>query len=355
LNLRYLHAVIRERTLLVVGGGTGGHGAVAVAVAACAQRRGVRAIVVGDDPAIVERLAAGHETVCIAAAGVPRPPGLASHLARLRVPANALLACRDARRLVDAVQPDGAIVLGGAAAGIVAVAAARRGVRVVVHEQNAVFGVGNALAQRVACGVGVAFSTACARHNDVVTVPIPVRSAFAAAISPPHQRRIVVVGGSGGSAVLNSAVRTALPHWRRQGISGVWLGATSDDDGAGVLTPLRWTSQFADVLAAADVVITVGGAVTLAEAAAVRRPCIVLPRRDVAADHQHLNARALSALDAVHLATSTSLADDVIAVLNDEARATTLVSALGHWAGRDDNGRRDDPAATLVSMALGGR
>jgi UDP-N-acetylglucosamine--N-acetylmuramyl-(pentapeptide) pyrophosphoryl-undecaprenol N-acetylglucosamine transferase len=347
--------VSRERTLLVVGGGTGGHGAVAVAVASCAQQRGVRAIVVGDDPSIIDRVAAEHETVCIAPAGVPRPHRWASQLARLRVPGQLLRACTDAHRLVDVVQPDGVIVLGGAAAGIVAVAAARRGVPVVVHEQNAVFGVGNALARRVACGVGVAFPTLLPSRNDVVTVPVPIRAGFAAAPRTPRRRRLVVVGGSGGSTVLNAAVRAALPRWRAQGISGVWLGASNHDDGAGVLTPMRWTSQFADVLAASDVVITVGGAVTLAEAAAVGRACIVLPRRDVAADHQRLNARALSALGAVHVTTPRALADDVIGRLDDDNRALGLVTALGRWAGRDEHGHRSDPAAVLVSMALGER
>lgn len=164
---------------------------------------------------------------------------------------------------------------------------------------------------------------------------------------------MLVVGGSGGSAALNAAVRAALPRWRARGITGTWLGA-GVDDGGGALTPLRWTSAFAAALAAADVVVTVGGAVTLAEAAAVGRPCVVLPRRDVAADHQQQNARVLAGQGAVTLATRVSLADDVLALLDDERRARALVQGLERWAGRDVDGQRDDPGATLVGWALGG-
>ncbi len=164
-----------------------------------------------------------------------------------------------------------------------------------------------------------------------------------------------MVGGSGGSARLNAAVRAALPRWRARGLSGLWLGAAHDDDGGGVLTPSPWTSDFAGALAAVDVVVTVGGAVTLAEAAAIGRPCVVLPRRDVAADHQRQNAEVLAAQGAVVHTTARALADDVVAVVDDAARARSLVAGLLRWAGRDAQGRRADPAAHLVALALAGR
>jgi UDP-N-acetylglucosamine:LPS N-acetylglucosamine transferase len=85
----------------------------------------------------------------------------------------------------------------------------------------------------------------------------------------------------------------------------------------------------------------------LAEAAAVGRPCVVLPRRDVASDHQRKNAHALSARGAIALTTRAGLADDVLTVLADERRHATLAANLARWQRATTS-----PAAALLALAL---
>ena len=166
----------------------------------------------------------------------------------------------------------------------------------------------------------------------------------------------MVIGGSGGSAALNEAFAGARRALVSAGVTGLWVGvpgARSDD----AITCQPWCDDTAAAIAAADVVVTVGGAVTLAEAGVVGRPCVVLPRRDVAADHQWHNAQALWRRRAVVVATPAGLAADVIGLLDHETRARALAAALTTWASPRMSAPTSVSASTyaakLVAWALG--
>jgi UDP-N-acetylglucosamine--N-acetylmuramyl-(pentapeptide) pyrophosphoryl-undecaprenol N-acetylglucosamine transferase len=105
--------------------------------------------------------------------------------------------------------------------------------------------------------------------------------------------------------------------------------------------------DMAAALAAADLVVTAAGAVSLAEAGAVRRPCLVLPRHDVAADHQRANTRAWQGIGAVLPTTASTLVDDVLALAGDVPQQQALGAALSTWVRAPIDG-----ATWLAAQAL---
>jgi UDP-N-acetylglucosamine--N-acetylmuramyl-(pentapeptide) pyrophosphoryl-undecaprenol N-acetylglucosamine transferase len=294
----------------VAGGGTGGHAAAAVAVAAAVLERGARPLLVADGAAVpaLRRWAPTVPLLPLPALQGPwRGPRLLQALAAL----------------ATQPRPHGVIGL-GAAASVPAVLAGRaRGARVVIHEQNAVPGRANRLLAPLAHVRGAAFAEVWPQ-----VVPVPVRAAFQSR-PPPRGRRVLVLGGSAGAPCLDAAVIRALSRWRRAGITGLWHTRLTD---AGPLTPQRWIHDVPVAIASADVVITVAGALSLAEAGRVGRPCVVLPRRDVAGDHQQANAVALEARGAVLLPTTDQLGATVEHLLTDLDRADQLAANLSAWA-----------------------
>src|SRR4029450_9378541 len=110
----------------------------------------------------------------------------------------------------------------------VALAARMEGVPVVLHEQNAVPGIANRLAARVASRIAVGVDAAAAAFppERAVVVGNPVRpelarldraalhdEALAAFGLDPDRRTLFVFGGSQGARHLNQAVIAATAHW----------------------------------------------------------------------------------------------------------------------------------------------
>jgi UDP-N-acetylglucosamine--N-acetylmuramyl-(pentapeptide) pyrophosphoryl-undecaprenol N-acetylglucosamine transferase len=337
-----------EAPTILVAAGHGGHIAAAVAVAdAVRARGGCPVLVVEAGPrgaAAATRMAPWCRQVVVADAGFPRSGGPGLWRQRLGVPVRLARTTSAVVALLTAVKPTAAIVLGGAVCGPLALLARARGVRVIVHEQNAVMGVANRGASGVADVVVGAF-----RGVGDQRIPVPVRGAFLATTPSPVStgRSLLVVGGSSGSAALDDALADGVGRLVEAGFSGVHVTAGPRP----VMAPGWRTTPFIDdmaaALAAADLVVTAAGAVSLAEAGAVRRPCLVLPRHDVAADHQRANTRAWQGIGAVLPTTASTLVDDVLALAGDVPQQQALGAALSTWVRAPIDG-----ATWLAAQAL---
>ena len=133
-----------------------------------------------------------------------------------------------ARRLLREHHFDVVCGMGGYVTLPVAVAARLEGVPVVLHEQNAVPGIANRLAARVASRIAVGVDAAAAAFppDRTTVVGNPVRpelarldraalhdEALAAFGLDPERRTLFVFGGSQGARHVNQAVVAATAHW----------------------------------------------------------------------------------------------------------------------------------------------
>jgi UDP-N-acetylglucosamine--N-acetylmuramyl-(pentapeptide) pyrophosphoryl-undecaprenol N-acetylglucosamine transferase len=294
-------------TLMIAGGGTGGHiyPAIAIAREFVARDAKRRAVFVGTERGLEKTIVprAGFPLEFITAAGL-KGKGLAD---RVRGLVQLPIGFTQAFRLIDKHKPDAVLGVGGYSSGPVLVAAKLRGVPTVIHEQNAFPGLTNRMLAKFVNAVAVAFAEAAPRlkRDDAVITGNPIRAEFFTATKQPSNRStLLVFGGSQGSRILNDTMTGALLFLARLKDQLDIVHQTGPSELAKVQAAYRssafanarvvaYLDPIADEIAAADLVVCRAGAMTVGELAAVGRAAIFVPFAAATNNHQELNARVV--------------------------------------------------------------
>jgi UDP-N-acetylglucosamine--N-acetylmuramyl-(pentapeptide) pyrophosphoryl-undecaprenol N-acetylglucosamine transferase len=303
----------RERlTVLIAGGGTGGHLYPGLAVARELLRRRPDAVVsfAGTARGIEARVIPATEFTL----DVIRSAGLKgkSLAARLRGAATLLPSLLDAWRLVSKRRPSVVVGVGGYSSGPVVLVAALRSVPTMVLEQNAAPGLTNRLLARVVRAAAVTYEESVPHFfGKAIVTGNPARAEFFAVADRPATstgRHVLILGGSQGAHAINMAFVAAAA-----GIAGRVPGLTiahqtgvRDLDAvcaayaaAGIAARAEaFFDPVVDEVAKADLVICRAGATTLAELAAAGRPAVLVPFAAATDDHQKKNAMAVASVHA---------------------------------------------------------
>ncbi|WP_437511617.1 undecaprenyldiphospho-muramoylpentapeptide beta-N-acetylglucosaminyltransferase [Sorangium sp. So ce1099] len=344
-------------TVLIAGGGTGGHvfPMVAVGDAVRAAAPDARVVYVGTARGIEVRVMGERGDSLELLNVLPLRGGGLSGFVRGAARAGRVLP--EARRLVERLDARVVLSLGGYAGGPVSLAARSLGVPVAILEPNSVLGLSNRLLSPLVDRAYVAFpeATRALRPSSVRLFGVPLRRAFARAPYAPREGKLslLVLGGSQGALALNDIVPRAIAQvaqGRERGVGLDVVHQTGRDREAAVRSlyaelgladrarVVPFIDDVAEALAAADVVIARAGASTLAELCAVGRPSILIPYPFAADDHQLKNAQSLERASA---AVAIAQADATEARLAGEI--ARLAAAPAHRA------RMADAAAALAT------
>ena len=351
-------------TVMITTGGTGGHVFPGLAVAAKLVARGCRVFWLGTRDGMEARLVPQHgvEFEGVAFRGV-RGKGLRTLLLG---PFALLGACIDSLRVIRRRRPQVVLGFGGFASFPGALMGVASGKPLVVHDANAVAGLANRIlacgADRVLLGFPGALSRGCAKR--ATWVGNPLRDEIVA-VAAPQERfadrggplRVLVVGGSLGAVALNDAIPVALakiaPEHRPLVVHQTGerhLGAVRAAYArAGVAAEcLPFIDDMAVRYAWADIAVCRGGALTVAELAAVGLGAVIVPLPGAIADEQSANARfLLDAGAAIVLPQAELVGDDapLAGILAALTRSHALTMALAAY----QVGKRD--AADRVADA----
>jgi len=356
-------------TIVIAGGGTGGHlfPGLAVARTLMAREPHARVSFVGTARGLEARVVpqAGFELDLIRSAGLKGK----SIAGRLRGASLLPVGLFDAWQLLSRRRPQVVVGVGGYSSGPVVLLAALRGMATMVLEQNAVPGLTN---RWLAPFVGAAAVTydgtlSCFRGKGFVSGN-PVRPEFfrAAADVPdtPHPPRLLVVGGSQGSHAINVAIVAAAPALAQQcaGLEIVHQTGARDqawvqEQYAALGVVVRVVSFLDDILHelnAADIVVSRAGATTLAELAALGRAAVLVPLPTATDDHQRKNAQVLADAGAARVVDErelsqtdgpTALAQSISGLMADAPARARMRDAIRAFA-------RPDAADRIVSRLL---
>lgn len=222
---------------------------------------------------------------------------------KLVTPFSLLKTMWQARRFMVKENIDVAISMGGYVAAPGGLATRLCRTRLVVHEQNSVFGMTNRLLAKHADKVLTGFDLAGLYKSQ--WVGNPVRSSIADSVKKSRAEQtlhILVMGGSLGAQSLNRLLPKHLAEHLHQGDIQVWHqcgknNAESTKAAYGETTQQVEVSEFIHNMSKAyrwaDVCIARAGALTLAEITAMHIPALLVPFPQAVDDHQTKNALSL--------------------------------------------------------------
>ena len=308
--------------ILFAGGGTAGHINPALAIAGYVKKQNPDAeiLFVGNKGGMEERLVpdAGLEFKSIIISGFKRSFGVKAVGHNIATVKRMFTSSAASKKIIKEFKPDLAVGTGGYVSGPVLRTAAKMGIPIIIHEQNAYPGVTTKMLSKLAKKVMLAIPDAkkhLDKSLDFVVTGNPVRQEILSADRDEARRElklderpvVLSFGGSLGARKINENVADLIArsgkdgkyqHIHAYGQYGKWFPNLVKEKGVDIekcpnLDIREYINNMATCLAAADVVISRAGAITLSEIQAQGKPAVLIPSPNVAENHQYHNAMAL--------------------------------------------------------------
>jgi UDP-N-acetylglucosamine--N-acetylmuramyl-(pentapeptide) pyrophosphoryl-undecaprenol N-acetylglucosamine transferase len=355
-------------SVLIAGGGTGGHlyPGIAVAREIVSRVAGAQVTFVGTAAGLEARVIPreGFGLDVIRSAGLKgKSPGMLMRGVGL-LPLSAM----DAFQVITRRRPSIVIGVGGYSSGPVVLLAALRGIPTLLMEQNAMPGLTNRLLASAVDAAAVTYDESIPFFGSKAFVSgNPVRPEFFQNEGthghddrPPGAARVLVFGGSQGAHAINVAIVEAAPRLAAAASGVAITHQTGERDLEMVRDGYRRAGVEARVepflfamdreMKAADLVVCRAGATTLAELTAAGRPSILVPLPTATDDHQRKNALALVQQDAALMVEQRELSGDrlsheIVSLAGDAGRRRRMSEAARRLA-------RPDAARVIVDKVL---
>ncbi|WP_347350418.1 undecaprenyldiphospho-muramoylpentapeptide beta-N-acetylglucosaminyltransferase [Intrasporangium sp.] len=356
-------------SVLLAGGGSAGHVSPLLALADALTRRhpGIRVTGLGTESGLEARLvpARGIELRFVPKVPLPRRPS--GDL--LRLPLRLRDAVAAAGRAIEQTGAQVVVGFGGYVSTPAYLAARRRRVPIVVHEQNARPGLANRLGARWTPYVATTFAATALRHATRIGMPLRREIALldrarlrASALEhfglESQWPTVLVTGGSLGAQRLNDAFRDRAGALSRAGIqvlhiTGVGKQFAPEVPMAGApYVTVPYADRMELAYSVADLVVARSGANTVAELTTVGLPAVYVPL-PIGNGEQRLNAAEVLAAGGGLLVADADFAPawidrELVPLATDRARLARMARAaadLGEPAA-------DERLADLVELAF---
>ena len=343
-------------SILISGGGTGGHIFPAIAIGKALQAKYPDAkieFVGAKDKMEMEKVPeAGFKITGLWISGIDRKISLKNFAFPFKLISSVFKSFGIIRR----VKPDIAIGVGGFASGPLLYAANVKGIPTLVQEQNSYPGITNKLLAKKANKICVAFEgmERFFEKDKIVITGNPIREQLLNCTKTVSEARahfhlqdvptILIIGGSLGARTINKAVEQNLNLLKEEGVQILWQTGKSYQNTKEVFgVQTTFITEMDLAYRAADVVISRAGASSLSELSVLGKACILVPSPNVTEDHQTKNTMALVNKAAAEMVTDANASKDLIPlaldIIANEERLKTLktnITALGKVHATDE-------------------
>lgn len=293
-------------SVLLAGGGSAGHVSplLALADALVRRRADVRVTALGTEEGLEARLvpARGFDLRFVPKVPMPRRPGRAV----LQLTGRLKAAVDAAHRAIDECGAEVVVGFGGYVSTPAYLAARRRRIPVVIHEQNARPGLANRLGSRFTPWVATTFRSTHLPHATRIGMPLRREVALLDRAArrrealdhfglEPEWPTVLVTGGSLGAKRLNDAMSARVSAVSKGGVQVLHVtghGKEFEPDPPAVGAPyvvVPYVDRMELAYAAADLVVARSGANTVCELTAVGLPAVYVPL-PIGNGEQRLNA-----------------------------------------------------------------
>jgi UDP-N-acetylglucosamine--N-acetylmuramyl-(pentapeptide) pyrophosphoryl-undecaprenol N-acetylglucosamine transferase len=265
-------------------------------------------------------------------------------------PVKLLVSYWRAKQIIKSFKPNVAIGTGGYASGPIMIAATRNGVASLIQEQNSFAGLTNKQVATKVSRVCVAYEgmqkyfpvdkiviTGNPVRKDILLVHEKRTKALQLFGFDDNNKTLLIIGGSLGARTINESILNGVEKLIESKIQVIWQTGKGYYDS--YIEKLKHTDlsrilvkdfvrEMDLAYAAADVVISRSGALSVSELCVANKPCILVPSPNVAEDHQTKNAQALVDKDAAIMITDkdagSKLVDEALKLIFSDARKEEL-------------------------------
>ncbi len=272
-------------------------------------------------------------------------------LDNLSFPFKVISSLTKSRKIIRRFKPHVVIGVGGYASGPLLRVATQRHVPAVIQEQNSYAGLTNKLLAKKVRKICVAYPnmekffpaeklviTGNPVRKDIVDLEGKRDEALSRFGFSTNKKTLLVIGGSLGARTLNDSMILNLQKLIDADVQVIWqcgrfyhgemLHRLEDFDNKQDIRLFEFLKEMDLAYAAADVVISRAGALSVSELSIAGKPTIFVPSPNVAEDHQTKNARAMVENNAAVLVKDNiaraELIDEAIALLRDDSRQHIL-------------------------------
>ena len=297
---------------IISGGGTGGHIYPAIAIANELKLRYPDAeflFVGANDRMEMEKVPqAGYNIKGLWISGLQRNLKLSNLVFPLKLTSSLLRA----RKIIKDFKPDVAIGTGGYASAPLLRVASQRRVPCLIQEQNSHAGITNKWLGKKVQKICVAYQgmeqffpqeklafTGNPVRQDLLEIDSKKDQAMHLFNLDSNKKTLLVLGGSLGARSINQLIEKELSFFEEQQLQILWqCGKFYFESYKKYASKNIQVYAFFDrmdlVYAAADVIISRSGALSVSELCLVGKPVIFIPSPNVAEDHQTKNAQAIA-------------------------------------------------------------
>lgn len=248
------------------------------------------------------------------------------NLKNLMFPFKLLSSLLASRRIIKKFNPHVAIGTGGYASAPLLRVAAGKNIPCVIQEQNSHAGITNKWLGGKVDNICVAYEgmQQFFPSEKIILTGNPIRqdlldisSKRAEALSyfniNEDRLTLLILGGSLGAGKINELVQRSIPFFTENNLQVIWqcgsyYEALYKDKGTAHIQVHTFLNRMDLAYAAADIVISRAGALSVSELCLVGKPVIFIPSPNVAEDHQTKNAMAISEKEAAILIKESELA-----------------------------------------------
>ncbi len=321
---------------IISGGGTGGHIFPAIAIADEIKRRNPNAeiLFVGAEGKMemVKVPEAGYKIVGLQIVGLKRQLTLSN----LSLPFKIIKSLLKARKIIKNFKPQVVVGVGGYASGPTLKMSTLLKIPSMIQEQNSYPGKTNKILAKSVQKICVAYEglekffpadkisiTGNPIREEMVQTEGKKEEAIKHFGLDKKQKTILVIGGSLGAKTINDSVYNKLEELKREEINVIWQSGKLYFDKLNKelqgktlknIKLLQFIRRMDLAYAAADIVISRAGAISVSELCLVQKPTILVPSPNVAEDHQTKNALTLVKKNAAVIVKDNKAFDNLIEI-----------------------------------------
>jgi UDP-N-acetylglucosamine--N-acetylmuramyl-(pentapeptide) pyrophosphoryl-undecaprenol N-acetylglucosamine transferase len=362
--------------VIISGGGTGGHIYPAIAIADALKNKSadIKILFIGAKGRMeMEKVpAAGYTIVGLWISGFQRRLTWKNLLLPLKV----ILSMWKVSSIIARFKPDVVIGVGGYASGPTLRVAVKKKIPTLIQEQNSFPGITNRLLGSKVNRICVAYQgmERFFPKERMVLIGNPVRLDL---VDLKDKREdaikffglnndkltVFIMGGSLGARMINKSVLNCIHrNITQSGVQLLWQTgkfyyANIRFEPAIVNNPDIHIHEFIDrmnlAFAAADVIVSRAGAISISELCIVGKPVILIPSPNVTDDHQTKNAKALASMNAAIFLkdneAESKLFMTITELLSDQPLQQLLSESIRKMAVNDAAEKIADEALSMIN------